>query len=365
MTFEKTLTWAKQYCVITDDEMEILRNSRESFLFQNEEAWVKKDLNRFDVTMGAYDGAEVCQLVGLFILSKVESLIKQSDIGLYRDDGLAVVSMSGPQIEKLRKKLFTEFKSLGFSISIRANITAIEFLDIWLDLKNETYKPYRKKNDIPVYIDINSNHPHSIKKQLPCMIQHRLSTLSSSQKIFEAELPIYQDALHKAGYNSKLVYENGPKHTDKRKRHRNVLWFNPPYSQNVKTNIGSKFLSLIDKHFKKTPLHKYFNRKNIKISYSCMPNMESIISSHNKKVLRNENTDTSHSKVECNCRDANLCPLKGKCLKSSIVYQADVITNSSTSTYIGLASNSFKERYNNHLTTFKNKNKAESTTLSK
>ena len=45
--------------------------------------------------------------------------------------------------------------------------------------------------------------------------------------------------------------------------------------------------------------------------------------------------------------------------------QADVITNSSTSTYIGLASNSFKERYNNHLTTFKNKNKAESTTLSK
>ena len=78
------------------------------------------------------------------------------------------------------------------------------------------------------------------------MIQHRLSTLSSSQKIFEAELPIYQDALHKAGYNSKLVYENGPEHTDKRKRHRNVLWFNPPYSQNVKTNIGSKFLSLID-----------------------------------------------------------------------------------------------------------------------
>ena len=79
-----------------------------------------------------------------------------------------------------------------------------------------------------------------------------------------------------------------------------------------------------------------------------MPNMESIISSHNKKVLKNENTDTSPSKKECNCRDANLCPLKGKCLRSSIVYQADVITNSSTSTYIGLASNSSKERYNNH-----------------
>ena len=75
-----------------------------------------------------------------------------------------------------------------------------------------------------------------------------------------------------------------------------------------------------------------------------MPSMESIISSHNKKVLKNENTDTSHSKIECNCRDANLCPLKGKCLRSSIVYQADVITNSSTSTYIGLASNSFKTK---------------------
>ena len=91
--------------------------------------------------------------------------------------------------------------------------------------------------------------------------------------------------------------------------------------------------------------------------------MESMISSHNKKVLKNENTDTSHSKIECNCRDANLCPLKGKCLRSSIVYQADVITNSSTSTFIGFASNSFKEHYNNHLTTFKNKNKAESTSF--
>ena len=49
--------------------------------------------------MGAYDGAEVAELCGLYVLHKLESVI-----GLYRDDGLAVVKGSGPDIERLRKK---------------------------------------------------------------------------------------------------------------------------------------------------------------------------------------------------------------------------------------------------------------------
>ena len=44
----------------------------------------------FDVTMGSYDGAEVCELVGIFILNILAKLFGKSNVGLYRDDGLVL-----------------------------------------------------------------------------------------------------------------------------------------------------------------------------------------------------------------------------------------------------------------------------------
>ena len=44
----------------------------------------------FDVAMGSYEGAEVCELVGMFGLSQLRKRYNRGDIGLYRDDGLAV-----------------------------------------------------------------------------------------------------------------------------------------------------------------------------------------------------------------------------------------------------------------------------------
>ena len=76
--------------------------------------------------------------------------------------------------------------------------------------------------------------------------------------------------------------------------------FNPPYSVNVKTNIGRIFLQLTDKHFLQH--HKYrklFNRNNIKISYSCMPNMASVIRNHNTSLLKDP---TPTDMKECSCR---------------------------------------------------------------
>ena len=63
---------------------------------------MKKDSGLFDVTMGAYDGAEVCKLVGTFLLYK---LSLKYNIGIYRDDGLAIFkNISGPNQKKLKKK---------------------------------------------------------------------------------------------------------------------------------------------------------------------------------------------------------------------------------------------------------------------
>ena len=63
-------------------------------------------------------------------------------------------------------------------------------------------------------------------------------------------------------------------------------------NMNVETNIAKKFLQLVSKHFPKGhKLSKVFNRNNVKASYSCMPNVASIISTHNKKVLNNNNNN--------------------------------------------------------------------------
>ena len=39
--------------------------------------------------MGSYDGAEISELVGLYMLHKLEDIIPQKHLGIYRDDGLA------------------------------------------------------------------------------------------------------------------------------------------------------------------------------------------------------------------------------------------------------------------------------------
>ena len=72
-------------------------------------------------------------------------------------------------------------------------------------------------------------------------------------------------------------------------RKRKIIWFNPPFSLNVSTNIGKKFFSLLGKHFPKThQLHKLFNRNNVKVSYSSLPNFKSVINVNNKNILNEQ-----------------------------------------------------------------------------
>ena len=45
----------------------------------------------FDVTMGSHDGAEVCELVEIYLLEKLSNIIDKEKIGLNRDDRLLVI----------------------------------------------------------------------------------------------------------------------------------------------------------------------------------------------------------------------------------------------------------------------------------
>ena len=134
---------------------------------------------------------------------------------------------------------------------------------------------------------------------------------------------------------------------------------------NIKTNVGANFLKLLDKHFPKHhPLHKILNRHNVKISYRNTPNIKQIISSHNKKILKEEEKQAEPS---CNCKDKELCPLNGKCQDKNIIYQATIFTNQpepEKHTYVGLTATKFKARLSNHKTSFNNGKYRNATTLS-
>ena len=81
---------------------------------------------------------------------------------------------------------------------------------------------------------------------------------------------MYETALNESGYKTTMTYTKTT-NVNNRNRARNIIWFNPPYSQNVKTNIGKTFLKLVKKHFPRGhKLYKIFNRNTLKLSYSCM-----------------------------------------------------------------------------------------------
>ena len=63
--------------------------------------------------MGSFNGAEVCDLVGLNILDKLRSIF--DNCKLYRDDELAVIDLSKPLVyEKIKKSTFKLMPDIGF-----------------------------------------------------------------------------------------------------------------------------------------------------------------------------------------------------------------------------------------------------------
>ena len=76
--FHKAINFVKTSRDIPDKDISIIMQSRRTLLFNNKEPWLKKSVNEeFDVPMGCFDGAEVCELVGVYILHLLTSQLKQ------------------------------------------------------------------------------------------------------------------------------------------------------------------------------------------------------------------------------------------------------------------------------------------------
>ena len=117
-------------------------------------------------------------------------------------------------------------------------------------------------------------------------------------------------------------------HKKRRNRPRNIQWFNPPYNMEVVNNLGKEFFNLLKRNLPDTsPLHKIFNKNSIKLSYSCMPNINSIINKsyitklNKEKIRRLPNVIVEirlcvHLKANVNM---NVLYIKWKCIVIRVV----------------------------------------------
>ena len=198
---DTALKFASSYVDITDEERNTILHAKKSCLFNTNQSWGKKtSANLFHITMGSYDGAESCELVGSFLLHQIAEK-HGKNFGLYRNDGLGVVKATPGEIEMIKKDLCSIFNHYGLKITIDANKKVVDFLDVTLNLSTAKYQPYNKPiNNVPLYVHNKSNHPPKMLENIPLAINKRLCEISSNEDSFQSAAPLYQEALSKSGY---------------------------------------------------------------------------------------------------------------------------------------------------------------------
>ena len=108
-------------------------------------------------------------------------------------------------------------------------------------------------------------------------------------------------------------------------------------------------------------MSKVFNTNTVKLSYSYCRNINSKISSNNRRIINPPPTN-----YDCNCRNESDCPFDNKRLTPSIVCKATVsVTNRPDVKYFGISETAFRDSYRNHTRDFRHKEYINSTELSK
>ena len=112
---------------------------------------------------------------------------------------------SGRNAGNARKNLCEVFQQVGLKITTQVCHHVVKFLIITLDLKEKKSMPFRKPNDIPLYVNSRSNHPPSILRKIPRTIKSRISSLLSCQQSFNECLPAFKMHGSQATLNSLCI----------------------------------------------------------------------------------------------------------------------------------------------------------------
>ena len=129
-------------------------------------------------------------------------------------------------------------------------------------------------------------------------------------------------------------------------RIRKTIWFNPPFNKSVTTNVGRRFLNLVDKYFRKEhKSHKIFKKNTSKVIIVAAKTSLRLLTVTTEKLNKQKKEDG----LPCNYRQKNDCPMNGKSRTMNIIYNC--ITSVPTKpdkSCIGLSEEEWKKRYYNH-----------------
>ena len=182
---------------------------------------------------GSFDGAEICELGGIYILSLLSNKLDKKTTGLYRDDGLVLLRNTSKQkTDPIQRDIIEIFKNSGFKIEMKTNLRIIDFVNETFSLLDGRCKPYKKPNDQLLYVNTSSNHPPQILKKLPTSTSNCLLNSFSNKQVFDMSKGEHGRALRESDYkNLNLIYTKG--HKTKKNRSRNISWFNIPFQKKV------------------------------------------------------------------------------------------------------------------------------------
>ena len=121
--------------------------------------------------MGSFHGTEICDLVGLYLLDKINIKTGLNKMGLYRDDDLGVIDQtSETHRDRLKKKTIKAFKDIGYKITIEIGLPSTEFFDVSFNFLTDYYQVYSKPvifvNKDSSYLPYENNYPKFLKTDL-------------------------------------------------------------------------------------------------------------------------------------------------------------------------------------------------------
>ena len=80
-------------------------------------------------------------------------------------------------------------------------------MDVRFNLNDQTYEPYRKPNNNPVYINKHSNHSPNIINEVPKAISKRLASISCNKNVFDRNIGIYNTTWKNSAFDETLTYD--------------------------------------------------------------------------------------------------------------------------------------------------------------
>ena len=129
------------------------------------------DLNQLITAVVFFHWLRLCFFAIVLLMRSRMSQLQDLDInvGLYRDDGLAITNATPKDTENIKKEICRIFNKNGLRITIKANKQIINFLDVTFNLNRSTYQPFTKPNTSLLYVHRESNHP-PIKQLRICLL---------------------------------------------------------------------------------------------------------------------------------------------------------------------------------------------------